>query len=260
MKFCNFLLLLTMGYALITPINAQDSSSIDSNLLILTNEPQSSSVKDHSQDVNFELFLKSYQGFLGALVGSFLAALIAFYSIRITHKKQLDVENKKNQWKEDADEKDFCGILFAIQCTLKHHRILSKSLEEELDTIIEANLERESIYDQETYIRYNTDFLTDCALELIKYQLYNPNIIYNIISYIDGCQTFERANNISKIKYQFDKNKDQENYTKQFSIAISKIKEVIEDVKKLNNLTTKSISEYLKESKSNNIFYNVLDD
>lgn len=71
-------------------------------------------------------FIYKYQTLLGTIIGSGLAALIAVISIRITHKNQVNLENKKSDFFQMEGHKEYIVLLISINSILINHQNLFK--------------------------------------------------------------------------------------------------------------------------------------
>jgi len=78
--------LILFYFLLFLNLKAQDSTAIDSVILKKISKFTQPDSINCIKNINEDSFCITYQGFLGALVGSMLAAVIAIYSIHKTHK------------------------------------------------------------------------------------------------------------------------------------------------------------------------------
>ena len=122
--------LIFLCFFLFINLNAKDSTKVDSVISTKVSESTRPDSINYVKILREDSIWITYQGLIGAFVGSMLAALIAIYSIRKTHKNQIFLENEKIHNKRHIEEKIYSGFLFSVYSILLNHKEISKALKE----------------------------------------------------------------------------------------------------------------------------------
>lgn len=222
---------------------------------ILNKKVDSTEVKysDESTINNILSFFERYQSFIGSIIGAFLAALIAIYSIKRTHKNQILLENEKILNNRHIEEKVYCGFLFSVYSVLLNHKEISKALTRELNAFAENVKYTGDLIIEKPYNRYSNDLLKECLLKTLAYQNYDSDTILFLVTYVNKIDNFDSNLNFIPLLKVRDKHKDISTYAETVNKYFSDLYGMIKLLDELNDKITKLILAYLRNSNAVNM-------
>jgi hypothetical protein len=235
-------------FLLLTNLLAQDSTTTDSIISkIHFGYSQIDSIT-YVKILNEDSFGITYQGLFGALFGSLLAAIIAIYSIKKTHKNQIFLENEKIHNRRHIEEKIYSGFLFSIYSILLNHKEISKALKRELDVFAENVKETGDLLIEKPYNRYSIDLLKECLLKSLSYENYESDTIMYLVTYVNKLENFESNLNFVPLLKVRDQHKSSAEYAETVKLYFADLLKLIVILDSLNDTITKLIFNYLLSS------------
>jgi len=230
-------------------LNAKDSTIVDSVSATKVLEATQPDSINYVKILNEDSFWITYQGFIGALVGSMLAALIAIYSIRRTHKNQIFLENEKIHNRRHIEEKIYSGFLFSVYSILLNHKEISKALKRELNAFAENVKCSGNLIIEQPYNRYSVDILKDCLLKSLSYENYDSDTIMFLVTYVNKLENLDSNLNFIPLLKIRDQQKDNAEYAQTVKMYFSDLLGLIGLLDELNDKVTNLILDYLRNSK-----------
>ena len=122
---------------------------------------------------NRPTFLEEY----GTIIGSLLAALIAYGSIKLTLYHQ--IKNNKVQAK-----KNYRGFLISINSLLLSHQQIIEGLRIELSKMLEDFREQNRLAYDKPFTFLPIDLIKKLYFNIISYENYNIEIVYDLTKYV----------------------------------------------------------------------------
>jgi len=241
--------LILFYFLLFLNLKAQDSTAIDSVILKKISKFTQPDSINCIKNINEDSFCITYQGFLGALVGSMLAAVIAIYSIHKTHKNQIFLENEKIHNRRHIEEKIYSGFLFSVYSILLNHKEISKALKRELNAFAENVKITGNLLIEKPYNRYSVDLLKECLLKSLSYENYDSDTIMYLVTYVNKLENFDSNLNFIPLLKIRDQHKDNAEYAKTVKIYFSDLLGLIALLDELNDKITNLILDFLRNSK-----------
>lgn len=242
------LFLIIIAFLYITQIKAQDSTNLDSISTINDSLIAQSDSISYIKIITDDSFWITYQGLIGALIGSMLAALIAIYSIKKTHNNQIFLENQKILNNRHIEEKVYCGFLFSIYAILLNHQQISKKLKSELSGFLNYVKSTGDLIIEKTYNRFAIDLMKDCLLKGLSYQNYDSNIVLYLVTYINMLENFDSSLNFIPLLKIKDKHKDIDSYATAVEKYFADLQGLLLSIDELNEKIVETILAYLRNS------------
>ena len=134
--------------------------------------------------VNDPSFFERYQTLFGSIIGAAAAALIAYISIKVTHKKQLNLENEKLLYAEDKKREHYRGILISINSIIISHKLIIEALEKEIGALLTDFKVHSRLAYEKPHTFIPIDLLKKLLIKLTEFENYNIQILYSISGYI----------------------------------------------------------------------------
>lgn len=240
--------LIFLCFFLFINLNAKDSTKVDSVISTEVSESNQPDSINYVKILSEDSIWITYQGLIGALVGSMLAALIAIYSIRKTHKNQIFLENEKIHNKRHIEEKIYSGFLFSVYSILLNHKEISKALKRELNAFAENVKNTGELIIEKPYNRYSIDLLKECLLKTLSYENYDSDTIMYLVTYVNKLDNFDSNLNFIPLLKIKEQHKDKAEYAKTVKIYFSDLLGLIGLLDELNDKITNLILEFLRKS------------
>ncbi|OGU69421.1 MAG: hypothetical protein A2499_09435 [Stygiobacter sp. RIFOXYC12_FULL_38_8] len=225
---------------------AQDSTSLDTSKYPQNMTLEKSDSITYGQLINDSTFFEEYQGLIGAFIGALSAALIAFFSINKTHKKQIALENEKIIHQKLESEKKYCGILFSIYSILTNHYYISTELKKEIDAHLKILSNTGKLFVDKPYNYLPIDLLKDCTSQIYNYEKYDSNLLMYIVTYVSKIEIFFNDLNfipLIKMKTEYEDDKSYVESLNGYFAALLKRLEVLDGInEKINSLIKDEIN------------------
>jgi hypothetical protein len=124
-----------------------------------------------------------YQSLLGAMVGSFFAAFIAYRSIKIGFRNQTKLENDKVIKTEQKELLYYKGVLTTLYVNLQHHYLLIKMKKKEYDDILNKYTQSHILSITDYTKLPSPAILKKLLFRFIEYKDYDRNILSKLTYY-----------------------------------------------------------------------------
>ena len=121
--------------------------------------------------------------FLGPLLGSFLAAMIAFYSIKKTHRNNLILEEKKQKKLVESNESKYCGLLHTILYVIRINDNLLSVLNSEILAYKEIVKELKKVTEKPFNV-IKTELLQSYIIKLYDFDNINTSLLPKLSNYV----------------------------------------------------------------------------
>ena len=121
--------------------------------------------------------------FIGTLLGSLIAGLIAVYSVRATHQRSIARDGINAERLKQQRQSRYCGLLFSIHSILQSHNELTNILVKELTDIRDQSVQKMALIIDSTTTRIPIAFMEQCLLKTLEYETFETRLVGNIISY-----------------------------------------------------------------------------
>lgn len=134
---------------------------------------------------------QQYPSFFGALIGAFLAGIIAIYSVWKTNRNNLELERKKYHTQREVKENIYCGILFSIFTDLHAHTKISEILKTEIEDFLEYYKSALTIPTDSPFSDFPIEFIKICrnkVLDFYKFETTSFSILTHYINVLDSLQ------------------------------------------------------------------------
>ncbi|MFA4907480.1 MAG: hypothetical protein WC602_04365 [archaeon] len=155
-----------------------------------------------------ESWLYSNSGnIVGALLGSFLAGIVALVSILLAHKKNKEIQDISLKNERIQREDIYCGNLFAIYHEINWHKNLSKRLTRELKIIKQQSIDTLSFPCDQANELFRIEYLDRCRINVLEYARFDTDLLTLISTYLNLIMTINNSLNftvVSKMKNKFD--------------------------------------------------------
>ena len=188
------LLLISISDAHLQTDSALQQPSINDSTRNNISLPNYESVKTDNYKYD-NLFVK-YQTFIGALIGSFSAGFIAWYSVRTSHKKSLERDIIIAEERKRIRDAQYCGNLYAIFVTLGNHDQAVQRILQTIDLII-AELKSKNILLQVMPPGLPLEYFKVCLTQMLGYEQYHTKIGGIAISYLHSAEDLNAYLNLS---------------------------------------------------------------
>lgn len=134
--------------------------------------------------------IERYQGFLGALVGASLAALVALYSIWRTNKNNLALEQNRRLDVARRQEDIYCGLLHEIAGELDAHAMIFRDLVRDLPLLRNNSLAVGKVIVSCPPARPSLSHIDVCRIKILEYDGFDTRLLHRISAYVNVCAYF----------------------------------------------------------------------
>jgi len=175
---------------------AQDSSATsDTNFISLPLDSLRFVVQSAEYSPGQNWWQKNVASLLGALLGTFGAGLIAYFSIKKTFKNSNIIEKNKFQVSRKEKEKKYCGLLFMIFSEFAAHDHDTPRLRNEIDDFLKLVEEHKKIIVDTPFTGFEVEFIKECRSNILHFDSFDSEIMTLLSHYI---------NLISRVNYYLD--------------------------------------------------------
>lgn len=196
-----------------------------------------------------------YQSIIGAFLGSSLAGLIAYYSIRRTQKNQIDLENEKIKVERYQEEKVYCGYLYSVWAIMQGHQSFLTGLRRELNFILKDFESLGKIAYDKPFNVLPVDLLKESYFKVLGYEKYNSKIVNKLVSYLGVMDSLTNELNFITIKKLKEEIADKKDYAKRVEFYFSQVFGHLDILLETAQIIGNDIMTDLSNSKTSNIFY-----
>lgn len=183
----------------------------------------------------------------GALLGSFLAAIVAVFSVWLTNFFNNRLGTKKAEIVKLQRKDTYCNILSTVYSELISHGNLTRTLKQELNEILRVFEEAGEIV-ASPITNIPIDFLNACRIKLIEYQIYNVGLLSYISHYVNAISILQPELNILKLRgfksYFDNQDKYAQGVRNYFNELNSRLEKIEETWQRLNKLLEKEIGKF----------------
>jgi hypothetical protein len=145
---------------------------------------------------------------LGVFFGTLGSGLVAYYSIKRTHKNSLELEKQRLLQAKELRERQYYGFVFAISVTMNNLESAIRKTISQLDSVENEIISNQSFVVTDLGVTLSLSFLSTLTLRFIDYEQYNSKIAGWLISFIHSAENFNLFTSLDQVANVLDRVKD----------------------------------------------------
>jgi hypothetical protein len=124
------------------------------------------------------------------LISAFASSLIAFYSIKATFKKSLNLETVRQEELRKKELSEYCGTVYALHTIIQNCKRQAEQVKSVFESYKQVVMSKREFPFSDLGFRLRLDFLTNSTYEFLKYRQYESKIAAHLITYIHSAHNF----------------------------------------------------------------------
>lgn len=121
---------------------------------------------------------------IGAFFGAFFAAIIALLVVNRTHKKNKEIEAKRENDAIHKVEEKYTALLFGIYSEIQANEELVKIIKEGIKSYLDHVESQNKLIATDVFNTLKINFVEQCRLNMINNESFSPNVLRWVSKYI----------------------------------------------------------------------------
>ena len=190
---------------------------------------------------------------LGTFFGALCSGLVAYYSIKRTHKNSLEIERQRTLQIKELHEKQYSGFVFAIYVTMKNLENAIRKTKSQLDSVEEQIISAQSFVVTDVGATLSLSFISELTHKFIGYENYNTQIAGVLISFIHSAENYNLFTRLDQIANVLDRVKDANRFISSVKSYFDNLREHLTKLDDGGKKITAWCIDELKKSPYNNL-------
>lgn len=198
-------LFLSTSFSTYTTHSAQDSIS---NLMVSQLESdKEETVNDDSSytfiNANKNIKYCNYIPIISALIGSFFASLIALVAIYLTHKKNKEIETRRESEAKRKQDNQYNSLLFGVYSEIKANDKILTIIKGEMDAYLDTVKTKDKLIATDVFNTLKLNFIEQCRTKMVDNENFSLKVLEVVSRYINKTQSINdslKSNKILQIK------------------------------------------------------------